>query len=103
MFNEKDLSGSNNAAEGRGNMIKIRIRADSMQDAEALSAACAKFKGEILLRAGKYCVDAKSSLGFLALMYSSADQLYLDASALGEADREKLSDAVKEYAVGEES
>ena len=79
--------------------MKIRIRADSMQDAEVLSAICAKFPGEILLRAGKYCVDAKSSLGFLALMYSAKDLLYLDASALGGADRDKLAKAVKDYTV----
>ena len=79
--------------------MKIRIRADSMQDAEALSAICGKFKGEILLKAGKYCVDAKSSLGFLALMYSAKDLLYLDASALDEVDRDRLAKAVREYAV----
>ena len=79
--------------------MKIRIRADSMQDAEALSAICGKFKGEILLKAGKYCVDAKSSLGFLALMYSAKDLLYLDASALDGADRDRLAKAVREYAV----
>ena len=81
--------------------MDIRIRADSMQDAEALSAACAKCRGEVLLRAGKYCVDAKSSLGFLALMYSAGDRLALDLSALDGNEREALKKAVAGYALGE--
>ncbi len=78
--------------------MKIRIKADSMQDAEALSAACARFGGEILLRAGKYCVDAKATLGFLALMYSAKDEMYLDPVGLDEGECEKLLKAVGEYA-----
>ena len=84
-------------------MMKIRVRADTMQDAEALSAICGKFKGEILLKAGKYCVDAKSSLGFLALMYSAKDQLCLDASALSETDRDRLMKAIRKYIVEDEA
>ncbi len=82
--------------------MKIRIRADAMQDAEALSAACAKFRGEILLRAGKYCVDAKTSLGFLALMYSAKDEMYLDPVGLGGEECKKLLKAVEEYVIEEE-
>ena len=82
--------------------MKIRIMADSMQDAEALSAACAKFKGEILLKAGKYCVDAKSSLGFLALMYSVKDQMYLDPAGLDGGECEKLVRAIREYVIEED-
>ena len=81
--------------------MKIRIMADSMQDAEALSAACAKFKGEILLKAGKYCVDAKSSLGFLALMYSAKDKMYLDPAGLDGGECEKLAKAIGEYVIEE--
>ena len=81
--------------------MKIRIKADSMQDAEALSAACAKFRGEILLKAGKYCVDAKSSLGFLALMYSAKDLMYLDPAGLSEGVCEKLVKAIGEYVIEE--
>ena len=82
--------------------MKIRIKADSMQDAEALSAACAKFRGEILLRAGKYCVDAKSSLGFLALMYSAKELMYLDPAGLDGAECEKLVRAIGEYVIEED-
>ena len=82
--------------------MKIRITADSMQDAEALSAACAKFKGEILLKAGKYCVDAKSSLGFLALMYSAKDLMYLEPAGLDEDECEKLVKAIREYVIDED-
>ena len=48
----------------------IKIHVDSMKDAERLSAICREHSEEILLRADHFCVDPKSTLGVLAIMYS---------------------------------
>ena len=56
----------------------IKIHVDSMKDAERLSAICREHSEEILLRADHFCVDPKSTLGVLAIMYSARDSMQLD-------------------------
>ena len=64
----------------------IKIRVDSMKDAEKLSAICRNRPEEILLRADKFCVDPKSTLGVLAIMYSARDSMILDTGDMEEEE-----------------
>ena len=62
----------------------IKIHVDSMKDAERLSAICREHSEEILLRADHFCVDPKSTLGVLAIMYSARDSMQLDTGDMGD-------------------
>ena len=64
------------------------IRVGSMKAAEELSAVCKQFPREMYLRSGAYCIDPKSTLGILAIMYSAPDRMALDA---GEMPPEELA------------
>ena len=66
--------------------MNIHIRVDSMKAAEQLSSICKEFSNELFLRSEKFCIDPKSTLGILAMMYSARDEMYLDTGDLG--DRE---------------
>ena len=77
--------------------MTVKIHVDSMKAAEQLSAICKSFSGEIFLRSDQYCVDAKSTLGILAIMYASRDEMRLDTGNLSEQDADALLNAVRGY------
>lgn len=62
--------------------MTIHIRVDSMKAAEQLSSICKEYANELFLRSEKFCVDPKSTLGILAMMYSARDGMYLDTGDL---------------------
>ena len=64
--------------------MNVHIHVDSMKAAEQLSAVCKEYPCELYLRSDKFCIDPKSTLGILAMMYSARDSMYLDTSELDE-------------------
>lgn len=72
--------------------MNIRIKVATMKDAEHLSTICKNFPHEFYLRGDKFCVDPKSTLGVLAMMYSARDNMYIDT---GDMDDCVLEDFVK--------
>ena len=75
----------------------VKIHVDSMKAAEQLRTVCKGFSGEMYLRSEKFCVDPKSTLGILAMMYSARDEMRLDTGSLSEQDTEKLLNAISAY------
>ena len=75
----------------------IPIRVDSMKAAEDLSNICKQFPEEIFLRSHVYCIDPKSTLGILAMMYSAKDEMTLDTANMSQADAEKLRAALEGF------
>ena len=75
----------------------VHVHVDSMKAAEQLSTICKGFSGEMYLRSDKFCVDPKSTLGILAMMYSARDEMRLDTGELDEQDTEKLLNAIRGY------
>ena len=80
----------------------IKIHVDSMKDAERLSAICREHSEEILLRADHFCVDPKSTLGVLAIMYSARDSMQLDTGDMGDIAIKKFIKELADYLPDEE-
>lgn len=79
--------------------MNIHIHVDSMKAAEHLSAICKEYPYELLLKSDKFCIDPKSTLGILAMMYSARDQMYLDISDMDENLYPKFMAAIESYMV----
>lgn len=58
--------------------MTIKVHIDSMRDAEHFSDIIRNYPNEITLNAGHFCVDPKSVLGVLAIMYADRDGISLD-------------------------
>ena len=80
----------------------IKIHVDSMKDAERLSAICRVHSEEILLRADHFCVDPKSTLGVLPIMYSARDSMQLDTGDMGDIAIKKFIKELADYLPDEE-
>ncbi|MBR6810338.1 MAG: hypothetical protein IKM64_08660 [Clostridia bacterium] len=81
--------------------MKMHIHVDSMKAAEQLSAICKDFSEEILLRSEKFCVDPKSTLGVLAMMYSARDTMFLDTNEMEDGRIPKFVKAISAFLVQE--
>ena len=79
--------------------MNIHIHVDSMKAAERLSSICKEFERDVALRSEKFCVDPKSLLGILAMMYSSRDQLFLDTGSMDDEDLPRFLSAIDPYIV----
>ncbi len=77
--------------------MTIHVHVDSMKAAEHLSSICKEFPNELYLRSEKFCIDPKSTLGILAMMYSARDTMYLDTGDLDDAELPRFLEAVKDY------
>ncbi|MBQ9944748.1 MAG: hypothetical protein IJO67_10360 [Clostridia bacterium] len=77
--------------------MKIHVHIDSMKAAEHFSGICKDFPEEILLRSEKFCVDPKSTLGILAMMYSARDTMYIDTNDMDDERIPDLANAIKAY------
>ena len=75
------------------------IRIESMKDAERLSAICKEYSCALLLKSGRYCIDPKSTLGILAMMYAGRDGMYLDTNDLDESLYPEFMSAIASYRV----
>ena len=67
--------------------MTLHIAVGSMKEAERLSDICKDYPNELALRADRFCVDPKSTLGILAIMYSARENMLLDT---GDMDDEQL-------------
>jgi hypothetical protein len=77
--------------------MNIKIHVDTMKDAERLSDICKKFPNEILLRADTFCIDPKSTLGILAMMYSARDRMYIDTADMADKEIPVFTEAIGAY------
>ena len=82
--------------------MTLHVRIDTMKDAERLSHICRTYPDEIYLRSDKLCVDPKSVLGILALMYSARDRMVIDTCAMTDETVAHLILDLNEYLVPEE-
>lgn len=77
----------------------VHIKVENMKEAERLSDICKQYPNELALRGDRFCVDPKSTLGILAMMYSARDKMFLDT---GDIEDDVLPDflaAVDSYLV----
>ena len=83
--------------------MNVHIHVDSMKEAEHLSAICKEYPYELQLKSDKFCIDPKSTLGIMAMMYSVRNRMFLDTGALNEADLAKFLQEIDGYLVKEEN
>lgn len=77
--------------------MNIHIHVDTMKDAERLSHICKEYENEVYLKSDKFCVDPKSTLGILAMMYSARDNMYLDTGDMGDTVLPKFVEALHDF------
>ena len=82
--------------------MNIHVHVDSMKAAEHLSSICKDYPYELYLRAEKFCIDPKSTLGILAMMYSARDRMFLDTGDLDDDDLPRFLEAIDAYIVKDE-
>lgn len=75
----------------------INIKINSMKDAEHFSNIIRRYPAEITLKADKFCVDPKSALGVLAILYSSRDNMVLDTGDMEDRDIPSLVRDIQSY------
>ncbi|MBR3106173.1 MAG: hypothetical protein IKH30_03190 [Clostridia bacterium] len=80
----------------------IHIHVDSMKAAERLSSICKNYDNDFFLRSERFCIDPKSTLGIMAMMYSVRNRMFLDTGALKEEDLAKFMQEIDSYLVKEE-
>lgn len=74
--------------------MTIKVSITSMKDAERFSAIIRRFPQEITLRSGRFCVDPKSVLGVLAIMYSADDNMTVDTGDMEDVQLPAFSEAL---------
>lgn len=78
--------------------MQIKIRKNiGLKEAEKFSNILNKFPGDINLKSGEYCIDGKSMMGILAVMYCAKEDIYLDAVELGDEALQDLCDEIQAY------
>ena len=82
--------------------MSIHIHVDTMKEAEHLSTICKEYPYELQLKSDKFCIDPKSTLGILAMMYSARDNMYLDITELDENLYPKFMADIESYMVPSE-
>ena len=75
----------------------INVKIDGMMDAEHFSNFVRRYPAEITLKADKFCVDPKSALGVLAILYSARDNMVLDTGDMDDGDIPKLVRDIQNY------
>ena len=70
-----------------------------MKAAENLSAICKGYACSLYLKSEQFCVDPKSTLGVLALMYACKDKMDLDFSDMDASLRAKFLSDIQPYIV----
>lgn len=82
--------------------MTIHIHVDSMKSAEHLSSICKDYSNELFLRSEKFCIDPKSTLGILAMMYSARESMYLDTGDLSDRQLPNFLEAIDSFIVRDE-
>ena len=80
----------------------IHIHVDSMKAAERLSNICKEYDNEFFLRSEKFCINPKSTLGIMAMMYSVRNRMFLDTGTLDEESLNRFLSEIDSYLVKEE-
>ena len=80
----------------------IHIHVDSMKAAERLSNICKEYDNDFFLRSEKFCIDPKSTLGIMAMMYSVRNRMFLDTGTLDEESLNRFLSEIDSYLVKEE-
>lgn len=75
----------------------LSVHIDNMKEAEQFSAVLRNYAGDITLKADQYCVDPRSILGVLAIMYSAHNNMVLDTGDTPEGDLIRLQADVAPY------
>ena len=83
--------------------MNIHIKVESMKEAERLSDICKNYPNELALRGDRFCVDPKSTLGILAMMYSARDRMYLDTGDIDDSALHRFLKQVDSYLVRDEA
>lgn len=83
--------------------MMIHIHVDSMKAAEHLSVICKDFGHDVYLCSEKFRIDPKSTLGILAMMYSSRDRMFLDTGNADGQDLRAFMEAIDAYIVKEDT
>ena len=73
-----------------------------MKAAERLSNICKEYDNEFFLRSEKFCIDPKSTLGIMAMMYSVRNRMFLDTGTLDEESLNRFLSEIDSYLVKEE-
>ena len=79
--------------------MTIHIHIDNMKAAEHLSNICKDYPYELSLKADRFCVDPKSTLGILAMMYSAKDKMHLDTGDMADTELAEFMQRIQTYAV----
>jgi len=78
--------------------MKIKIKKNiDLKGAEKFSNILNGFTGDINLRSGEYCIDGKSMMGVLAVVYCAKEDIYLDAAELDDREMVMLCDKIEEF------
>ena len=78
--------------------MQIKIRKNiGLKEAEKFSNILNQFPGDINLKSGEYCIDGKSMMGILAVMYCAKEDIYLEVNELSDAEIEKLCKNIVDY------
>ena len=78
--------------------MKVKIRKNiGLKEAEKFSNILNTFTGDINLKSGEYCIDGKSMMGILAVMYCAKEDIYLDAVELDDEEMSKLCEKIADY------
>lgn len=68
-------------------MAQIMIRLNTLSEVKEFNAAAAQIPGDVDLRSGRYCVDAKSIMGIFAL--NLGRDLTVESNAVSEDELRK--------------
>lgn len=68
-------------------MAQITIRLNTMTEVKEFNAAAAQIPGDVDLRSGRYCVDAKSIMGIFSL--NLGRDLTVESNAVSEDELRK--------------
>ena len=80
----------------------IHIHVDSMKAAERLSNICKEYDNEFFLRSEKFCIDPKSTLGIMAMMYSVRNRMFLDTGDMEDREVPHFLEVIDGYLVKED-
>ena len=77
--------------------MKIEINIQGLQNSEKFSAICQNYPGQLYLRSGQFCVDPKSMLGVLAIIYSAYDPVFVDTNDMDEETVQKFLKDINQF------
>ncbi len=78
--------------------MRVQIKKTiGLKEAEKFSNILNGFEGDMNLRSGEYCIDGKSMMGILAVMYCAKEDIYLEFADLEDSDVKLLCKKIEEF------